>query len=288
MRSKRLYLLLIILAALIGITWVHRRLERPRESLKLLSGFGEVRKVALHRGDSTVVLELADSDWKITSPIESRTDQKAVDELIDAATEVRLGETVTRRREMHETFEVDEARGTGVSLYSDSDSISFIVGKAVGPDEGYIRMTGEDAVYLAQNFSRHVLSRGLDHWRDKSILVMTKEDVQRIDFYDSTGAFSLSREEGSWRVDGADADSTKVERFLATLEGLRADGFLHQQKIEEEVSISIGLIGARQHKIIIGRPSNDRYPVVREGGGAIFFVNKWKADGLKKKPSDFQ
>jgi hypothetical protein len=288
MRSKKLYLLLIVLAVLIGITWVHRRLERPRESLRLLSGFGKVRKVVLHSRDSTVVFELTDSEWRITAPIESGTDEKAVDGLIDAVTEVRLGETVTRRREVHETFEVDEGRGTGVSLYSDSDSISFIIGKAAGLDEGYIRLTGEDAVYLAQNLSRHVLSPGLDHWRDKSILVMTKEDIQRIDFGYLTERFSLSREDGSWRVDGVDADSTKVDRFLSTLEDLRADGFLHEQGIEEEVAISIGLIGARQHKIIIGKPSNDRYPIVREGDGAIFFLNKWRADGLKKKPSDFQ
>ena len=288
MKSKRLYVLLTILGVLVAITWIHRRQERPKGSVKLLSDFGEVSKVVLQRQDSTVVLELIDGEWKITSPIQSGTDQKAVDAFIDAVAELRLGEAVTGRPEMHEAFEVDENRGTRILLYSGSDSISFVVGKAAGPDEGYLRLSGQNAVHLAENFSRHLLSRGLDHWRAKSILTMAKEDVQAVAFGYAAERFSLSREDGRWRVDGADTDSAKVDRFLVTLEDLRADGFLREEKIEEEVSISIDLVGGRRETIVIGKASDDRFPIVREGDGTVFFVNKWKADRLKKKPADFQ
>lgn len=286
MKYKGLYTLLIILGVLILVTWIYREQKKPPKSLKLLSDFGEIEKIVLSRKDSTITLELAGGEWRITTPIEAPTDKKVMSEFVDILNRIELGEAVTKRPEMYGTFGVDE-EGTKISIYSSSDSISFTVGKTAGFDEGYIRLIGEDAVRLSKGFPRYLLSRGLDYWRDKTILSIQKNDIERIDFNYGSESFSLVKD-GGWKLDGADVDSNKVKPLLATLENFRADGFLNEGEFEPEVTIEVKRIGGESQRILIGKSTDHRYPVMREGTETVFLVSSWKVDRLKKKASDFQ
>lgn len=288
MKSKGLYICLVILGGLIVITLIHREWKKPPKSVRLLSDFGEIEKVVLNREDSTITMERVRGEWRIAFPIDYPADKEVVTELIDALNRMELGEIVTRRPEMHETFTVDDEKGTQISLCTSSDSISLIIGKAVGFGEGYLRFSEEDVVYLAKNFPRYSISKGLDYWREKSILSIPKEDVERIDFIYPTERFSLFKEEERWKLDGADVDSNKILPILTTLENFRADGFLYEGEFAQEVAIDLKLVDDSHEKILIGTPTDHRYPIVLEGTETVFLVNTWKVDRLKKKPADFQ
>jgi len=288
MRFRGLSILLIILAVLVVVTWMYRRRAEPPEPIRLFSDFGDVQKIVLSRGDSTIVLESAGDEWRIVSPIEAAAEEGAVSTLMDALRGMEIGEVVTRRPEMHESFGVGEGEKTEIFVQSSSGEVSFVAGKAAGFGEGYLRLSGEDAVYLVKGFSRHSFARGLDHWRDKSILSIPRDAVEGIDYSYATERFSLSKEDGEWRLNGADIDSSKILPVLAALENFRADGFLYEGECKPEVTLEVRLTGDRRESIRIGEMKDMHYPVMHEGDEAIFLVSSRIVDRLKKKVSDFR
>jgi hypothetical protein len=189
---------------------------------------------------------------------------------------------------MHESFGVGEAEKTEILVQCSTGEISFVAGKAAGFGEGYLRLSGEDAVYLAKGFSRYSFSRGLDHWRDKSILSIPRDAVEGIDYAYAAEKFSLLNEDGEWRLNGTDIDSSRILPILAALENFRADGFMYEGEFEPEVTLEVRLIGDRRESIHIGEMKDMHYPVMREGDETVFLVSSRTVDRLRKKRSDLR
>lgn len=281
MRFRGLHLLLLVLTALVVVTLLYRMGKRPPEARRLLAGFGHVEKIILAKGDSTVILVLSGEEWRIVSPIQASANQKAVGEFVEGLAKIELGEVVTTRPETYAGFGVDNERGGRILLQSSSDTVSFIIGKPSGSDEGYLRLGAEDAVYLGSNVTGRLAARGLDRWRDRLILAVPKSGIEQIEFVYSSRKHLLRREEGKWVFDGAEVDSSKLSPIFAGLENLQADGFLYEDGFEPEMSIVLALRDGRQERISIGEPDEGRCPVAREGDETVFLVSSWKIDRLK-------
>jgi hypothetical protein len=159
-------------------------------------------------------------------------DRDAVKGVIGTISALDAQRMVSRKQDKWETYNVGE-KGINVSVYYGSNVESeFKVGKTgINQTRGnnqfnngggieaytYVRMSGEDEVYIVDGFLESSFNRELNDWRDHSFLRIPKDLVQKISFNYPDSGFVLEKKDSLWNVAGQQVAETVVTPFLQTL-----------------------------------------------------------------------
>ena len=154
-----------------------------------------------------------------------------VDGLIQLG-DLKLKAVATRDENKYTRYQADST-GTIVELYNGDRKVAGItIGhfQFVSQQEfnTYVKPHDAPEVYSVEGFLSSYFSKNRDGWRRKKLWDFSRDDIQQVDFsYPSDSSYSIRKTlEGSW-VSGSDSLSTnKVNSFLSSLAGLRANSFL--------------------------------------------------------------
>ena len=226
-----------LLAALIGLAWLtgvfdtnpstidapDLRLDADRVSRIQLSR--DSLAIGVYREDGVWRLDAADGSSGRAGPrADSGTVARALEKLVEA--EVRA--TVTRSPDRWDRFGVaDQALRLDVMLGQGQTRTLFI--SETGPDfsSSYVRLEGDDRVFSVS--PRLWVDPTVDRWRDKRVVRLEPDAIERIEATSAEHAFMLTRSGEGWTLQTSGttgpASLIPANRLASAFNPFTADGF---------------------------------------------------------------
>jgi hypothetical protein len=299
--SDRLLKYLVGALAILAVAWGVARFVSGRGGtgdsapFNLAASAGlELDSVVVEGPDATVRLRAGDG-WTVNGH-EAVAD--AGESLKRALEQAEVGVLVSRNPENHERLGVTEAEGRRLTVYAGgSEQLSLLIGaRADVFDRAYARRVGDDPVYTLQGALVSLANRGVDEWRNKEILSLTRGDIQHIEFTYPDETFSLARDSLAWRIEpaGVAAEDGKVASLLSQLASLRAVSFAADAAADTLVwdppSAQVRVLGPGG--VVLGelsflkREAEVGYFVRRAASPVVYTISSFTGGELLKRQAD--
>jgi hypothetical protein len=261
---------IVILLVLTGVWWLLRdepvtRVEAPYT----VAAIDDLQRIEIsHHADSDlpgrIVLHRQDGTWRLTAPVDSALAQ-GMSERVDRAfagsirtDDLRLDPAQAAN------YDLDAVSAVGVKLFGAGDALraELEVGKEISvPQTGarrtYIRPAGTERIYRAQAEFGNLLRTDLDDWRDRRIVTVGPESLQRLEIAHGDGQVLTVHkgDEGQWSLSGAGdlpASATKINTFVNYVARARVDRYVEKSVAET------GLDAADLPRLVIGTDDGTR------------------------------
>ncbi len=277
-------LVLLVVALLLGALNAFD-LRAPSVAASALPALPKLDPATITRltiGDqiNMLVIERADAKapWQIVAPLKFAADKKMVDAYVAAlAAGIPMSTQVDQGN--LETYTVDDQHALRAELYTagtETPALAVVVGKTAGPDSSFVRLPGSDVVYRAAVGTRSRFERPAGEWRDRVVLEVSREAVERLVLERGAERLVFQRGPspgndqkgrpipGRWALEGnADpVDNDTVELVVHNLVRVRA-GELHNPDYEAgfdkpAVVARFTLNDGTSHKVIVGSREDAR------------------------------
>lgn len=260
MRLKTNLVISLVFIALLGFVYFYeikggeeRRVQAERALQMLDFSDHEVQRLTIDSGDTLLVLERQEDEWKLTSPIQTDVDVEAVERYLRTLHEVEVeGEalrdsaTITEDPELLGGYGLEEPRlRVHIGLTSDAQVLDTL---RLGDDSPTDRFTyiqrGGTAVnpevlrVRAWRFDN--LNKGLFDLRDRRVLAFTAEDVRRLRLRREDGStVEAVRETGTWQLQtplARPGDNSAINGILTGLQEAKVDHILAESPSAQELA----------------------------------------------------
>lgn len=193
-----------------------------------------INTISMKTSEKENILQKQDQQWMINEFLASSSE---VESFFTELTSTTISEIASKNPSNHAKLGVTPQ--TGVLLTLDQDQSFFVGNSGYQYNTFFVRKSDEDHVYLAEGSLGTKLRQSLDHWRDKTIVSITPEQVQRIEFAGDDDLLVLTqREDGTWKDEAERAvQASVIADFFTSLSPLEAIGFLtpdEQQEFQDE------------------------------------------------------
>ena len=191
----------------------------------------DVDRVTIARVRDTVVLARSGAGWRVNG---HAADGTQLDQLFRALADTGASsELLARSAASHGRLGVDTAGRLVVFGKGDDTVLALVVGEQGRAFQtAYVRLAGDDEVFLVRGALPGILSRAVDAWRDRSIARIPPDSVGTVVITRNGREVTLTRGEGVWTVGARPADTAVVGRLLSALGDLRAIGFASPAEID--------------------------------------------------------
>ena len=286
--KKNIYMLLGVLAVLIGVAYV--LMNRPGES-DISIGSSQflvdvdsiaVDKIEITSPTNTVVLEKKGAEWFLSKPVEYRANQSSVTSMIHQAKNLAVKEVVSSNPEKRSIFQVD-SMGTLVKIFQNGqEHAAFIVGKrGQSYSETYVRKEQSNDVVVVDESLPLSFNKPVKDWRDKTVLNIPKESIKTILYQYPGESYSLSLHDSVWMIGDKTPKAGDVTSLLTSLSNIGADDFIDSAitptpKISATISVGDAQIRFSEVK------DKDKYLVQTSNSPQWFELQGWRAKQLLK------
>jgi len=237
-------LLLWILLGLVAV-FVVTRLTRVRKSEQTLRtelveiDTSRVTSILLYpRAEQGKELEFSRSGSAWDVSMEGTTAPANRDQVRNILAELRnlkIEQLVARSSDSWNDYQVNDSLGTRIVVREGKNTtMDLVVGRfhyQPAPQQGYnmyqqnrgtgktyIRLTGEEEVYLADGFLAMSVNQGFNRWRDQTVTRVNTSSVSRIICdYPADSGFIAEKTDAGWLVGGLPADSASMASYLNRL-----------------------------------------------------------------------
>lgn len=299
------YVLLAIFIVLLAVSYSIKNKSFSKNDLGADKKFvfkaedKDINKVEIIKGGNSTILENNNGIWQVPASNNFKADQEAIKSVIEEAFKLNKYILASDNKGKKGDFEVNEEKGVNVKLYKSGEAVAnFFVGKA-GPDfdSTYIRLDGEDAVYLSKGYVRYYFDK--EDWRDLSIYDFPSEKVNKLalKYRDVASNVMMEKNGDKWEIKlprVKEASIAKVDSILNILGKLKANDVEYKKDAKDCGFAQAPLVvrlesvdGSKYNLIIGGKMEDGKYYAKREEDNVIYIVNKETADGLMKKAEDF-
>jgi len=266
-----------------------------------------ITKIEIKKSEAnkSVTLELVDTKWKITSPVNYPADASSAQRIVDGAAKFKISSLISSNPEKQKQFQVDDSSGTQITVTEKSGkSTTLILGKS-GPtySETYIRLPKSMDVYLAEGFDSYSLNKNVKDWRDRTIYKAERDSIKEISVSmnvvdskkksSSTETYSLMKDSSKWILPGDSLDNNKVNSFVSSLSNFRCDDFFDSavtfSEMQGTVKVkSITTAGMEETSLMFFpvMPDSQKYFVRSSTTSQLFEISKYMANNVLKKKSD--
>lgn len=156
----------------------------------------------------------------------------SIGSLLNQLTSIRAKRIVSKSPEKWTTYEVDEAAGTRVEVFSNGTSIEdFIVGafkydQTTQSASSYIRNTDKDEVFVVDGFLSMSFNQQFNNFRDKQLFQLNKDDITELSLSSGVELQTFQKVEGKWFFAGMEAvDSAKMASYVDGLSNVSGFDF---------------------------------------------------------------
>ena len=158
----------------------------------------EIKKMA----DPALVVERTQEGWKLKAPIQETGDQSAIQDYLDGVTLEFSHETVKKGAGIDwKIYGLANPAGTLSFKINNGQELKIDVSSSKNfAGDSYVRVQGEDQVYLASSTWLTRLDKKPLEFRDKRILKKSAAVVQSMKLIRSGESFVLEKKNGLWTV----------------------------------------------------------------------------------------
>ena len=204
------------------------------------------------------------------------------------------------------TYQLTDSLCTRVKLLGNNgqELMTLLIGKAGTGGESFVRLPNDQEVYAIGSFLAANANKGFNDWRNQEVLKFNLPAINKISFkYPADSSFTLIKENSTWKMGEAIADSALVIQYLGSISAKRSnqfvDGFTPQKQPDFilELSGASPVAGAPNARFIVqGFAANNEVYIRTSVNPSALFVGKTsglfdtifkaKGDFLKKEPVD--
>lgn len=243
-----------------------------------------VTAIRVRRPELSLDLSREDGGWAVN---EYGADTTTVRHFLRALREAEVQELSSRNPRNHPAVGVAADSSWTLRVVTGTDTTPLLHVGREGPYERslYVRVDGDDRVYLLQSRLRSLLGAELIQWREKRVTAVDTSRVAEIDVRRRDGSYRLRRSPDGWRVDGEPVSPSTVRGLLEELHGMDAYAFASDTSVMGEPTRSVDALDARGDTLgwIRAAPATSGEDwVVRSyrGDGAIYRVDRGRMDRL--------
>lgn len=247
--------------------------------------------VRMQRGDTTISLERDGERWTVNG---FPADSGAVQRLLDEVPGLRVGELVAANPANHPRMGVSDDSAVVVELVVGGDARTILVGDA-GRRFGtsYVRVPDADDVYLLEGDLRAHARRGLDQWRNRTMVAIDSAAVVRVEVEKDGEAYALVRGDSAWTFESGDAvEAAAVRGVLAELARLVASGFVAEGDSiaalpRSSRTVAYDDAGQVLAEVTIGEGTGERWART-SGDEYVYRVSTFRADRVAPPREDVE
>ncbi|MFA6393969.1 MAG: DUF4340 domain-containing protein [Patescibacteria group bacterium] len=301
-KNLKLLVILIILAGgaylLTGPIKNWDEKKRAPKNFLVAIDINLAERIEIARKEKTVKLVKEGEGWRVEGEGKFFADPEAIKTLKTEFKKAQSAslEIASANKNKKSDFDLDKEYGTEIKFYQGGNEFgNFLIGKMTSDYSGvYIGKEGDDNSYavpirLSAAFSPY-------EWRDRMILSLDKNKLERIRFHYPDREFVLEKKDGKWKGTAPaafDANEEKLEPVLIALANLRAEVIPAQDfkgtDLEKNLIIveykGEGIEGA----LMVGKDnSQGQYYAKRSDSDNIYLIAKSERDMFNKKMEDLK
>ncbi|TKJ42511.1 hypothetical protein CEE37_02155 [candidate division LCP-89 bacterium B3_LCP] len=299
--------LLTLLGVLVALLVIYLIIDSARDVTEQTESFfaldtNKVDGFTIINKHDTINLKRRASGWNLGEPLDYPADSRFTGNVIEKLATMDIETLITEDSSKASQFEVDTA-GVEVMVFEGADTVAhFMVGKT-SPDRRhtYCSFVGDDKIYLLKGTFTSQLNRKKKDWRDKSILEIDPESVNKLDFTYPDEVFSLEKTDTTWIVDKRglllDTDEQMVNRVVRSISRFRTFDFVDGDTVQV-VDFSVPTLSLVVHTdvgdtykfdFVPESAESKRYLIHKEGvEKALFVIHQGAANSIFKHVEDFK
>lgn len=237
---NRLSIFLITLLVAQLLLWGGLEFTKPERSIReektrslLETEARSVKAVELSGEDGSLSFVIEDQRWQDADLENFPVNQYKLAEFLSKITDLKRGLPVSFSEGSHERFEVAEEDYKLKVRFKKTDGASHVLffGKPATIRQSYVRLAGEDSVYIVDVESWE-LDTSRDNWLDKGYLRISLENVSAIILDDMT----FKKKDNLFTLGAENYDQSKVDKFLETLTDLQLSHFVQEEELSTDDS----------------------------------------------------
>lgn len=305
MKVKKEYIILAVVIVALAAYLVLKRSDRVHYDLpdpgKVETE--EISKVEIRRGTVTTVLIKKAGAWYL-SPQSWRADPQKVADMLAAIGGLKPTDLASEAK-AYDRYLLDAANKVSVRAYAGTAlKRGFDVGKpAPTSQHTFIRLTGNDNVYLAGGDLRRIFDIPPSGLRDLVVLSFTPSEITGVSLEGGGRTMTLTRLDASpakarakdaplqvsWQNDrGGQVDKLAVDTLLAVLSKVYCEGYL-DDAVRATLSkpvLAFRLKGTRDYELLVYAKTEEKVPALSSGSRSPFALPGYKLEGLQKSLED--
>jgi len=174
-----------------------------------------------------------EASWRVSMEgITAAANRQQVRSILTELQNLKIEQLVARSSDSWDDYQVNDSLGTRIVVKEGSSTtLDLVVGRFHyqpapggynmyqqnrGTGKTYIRLSGDEEVYLADGFLAMSVNQRFDRWRDQTITRLTRSAVSRIICdYPADSGFIAEKTDAGWLVGGLPADSASMVSYLS-------------------------------------------------------------------------
>jgi hypothetical protein len=185
--------------------------------------------------DKDIAIARKPGGWQIQKPQPFRTDNYAVDDLLQQLTSATF-DPATNPADAATSF----AKGTPVAtvkLSSASGTDTLEVRKSKNDD--YAKSSASQGVWKIDSSLAGTLDRSADAYRNKQLFDFGFTDPNRIDYHAGATSVSLERKDNDWYSNGKKMDAATASALVDAVRGLSASKFVDTGYSKPDIDLTV-------------------------------------------------
>lgn len=315
MKLGKLLIYLVILVAVMGWLYVVEINYRPDQKKHEEAGKKIVQlekdkivKIGLETSDhGKVEIQKPTNDWVITEPIKAKADKLAVDSLLASIADAAAEKVIMEKDVKWDDYGLDKPDFTVAVSTADKKAEIFFGAANPSKTSFYARVDNDSKLLLVADTLKISLNKSVFDMRDKSVVGIAPEDLERVVVSRKGKQIELKREGAdTWLMTAPERFRVKnsiITSDLRTITNLKAKEIIDSpskegddyglQNPEESIVLSgpkrelTLLIGKAQEKKSSPTAPADKYAGV-QGHETVYLLDGRSLDSIKTDPEELR
>ena len=195
-------------------------------------------------------------DWAITYPVSVKGDSETIKDFLNSASSMVATDTIDlsdetseKRNHLIDEYGLSDSKRTNLATefieltLEDGKKIAAWFGEPypVG-DKFFVGSTengllNEKNIFVISSVSKGIFTKGLTHFRDKSVFNFNRAEITEINAKTPTLKLDAHLENSTWTVNGKRGDYDQIETVLSSISQVKAKEFIDEAILKTSKSI---------------------------------------------------
>lgn len=291
MASKKTIVLFVIFLGLLAYVYFfeiqgEKRKQAHKEKEEQILDFDKEKVSGLSFLPAGIIVKKEDSHWKISSPVQTESDQATIENILDNFRWLKKGRFVSDNLNDFKKFGLSPYQAALVIHHEGDNDTLFLGDNNLDNTKVFYRKSGSNNVYLVSTTLQTNATKTLYDLRDKSVLKFEKQEITKILIEKNRQIFSCYKDKAQrWWLEHPIkemCDEDKIDDILNELNNSKIARFESEQannlkKYELHNSWLIATLfdsnKTDQKALYIGKKNENGYYAKGESKPTIFVVD---------------
>lgn len=191
-----------------------------------------VNRLVIKSAAGEIELKKDADHWELVKPLHTRANDSKINDIIAQVVNAQIAKFVSEQAADQAKYGLTEPQGT-IELYTGDSDKPLVVSFGKNPEEEkntiYAKVSSGDATYSVPVSAQDALASRPNDLRDRNLVRVNLDTVDRIQIQAGATSFTLSRKEEEWELKNGrqfTVPKTNVDALLAQLNNAQITGYV--------------------------------------------------------------